>query len=413
MPFNGSGVFARVHNWQTDAAAGIDIDAARTDAEDDGFASGLSNVICKDGQTIAAANLPMGGFNHTGVANGSARNHYAALGQLQDGGIIYAGAVGGTADVITITLSPAISSYIAGQAFSFIASGNNTTNVTLNVNGLGAKALTKNGATVLIAGDIVSSSIVEVEYDGTQFQLVGGAGLSTSAAIAVVYAPLASPALTGNPTAPNQAIGNSSTRLATTAFVKTIPTKTVYTSGSGTYTTPTGVLFLKVRMVGSGQGGSGNGTSPGTAGLGTNTTFGSAFLTCNSGGNNGGATGGDVNIAGGIAQAANTVAQYINGGQGGGTPFGTGGPGGINSGAGQIAQANTGGGGGGAGATNVTGAAAGGMGGGYLEKLITSPSATYAYSVGAGGAGATVGSGGSAGGAGGSGIIIIEEFYIG
>lgn len=32
-------------------------------------------------------------------------------------------------------------------------------------------------------------------------------------------APLASPALTGNPTAPTQAAGNSSTRLATTAFV--------------------------------------------------------------------------------------------------------------------------------------------------------------------------------------------------
>lgn len=35
------------------------------------------------------------------------------------------------------------------------------------------------------------------------------------------YAPLASPDLTGNPTAPTQAAGNSSTRLATTAFVAT------------------------------------------------------------------------------------------------------------------------------------------------------------------------------------------------
>ena len=33
-------------------------------------------------------------------------------------------------------------------------------------------------------------------------------------------APLASPALTGNPTAPTQAAGNSSTRIATTAFVR-------------------------------------------------------------------------------------------------------------------------------------------------------------------------------------------------
>lgn len=33
------------------------------------------------------------------------------------------------------------------------------------------------------------------------------------------YAPLASPALTGNPTAPTQSAGDDSTRLATTAFV--------------------------------------------------------------------------------------------------------------------------------------------------------------------------------------------------
>lgn len=39
------------------------------------------------------------------------------------------------------------------------------------------------------------------------------------AAGAGTYAPLASPAFTGNPTAPTQTLGNSSTRLATTAFV--------------------------------------------------------------------------------------------------------------------------------------------------------------------------------------------------
>lgn len=41
----------------------------------------------------------------------------------------------------------------------------------------------------------------------------------TSATAASAYAPLASPALTGNPTAPTQAPGNNSARVATTAFV--------------------------------------------------------------------------------------------------------------------------------------------------------------------------------------------------
>jgi len=40
------------------------------------------------------------------------------------------------------------------------------------------------------------------------------------AALDAVYAPLVSPPLTGNPTAPTQTAGNNTTRLATTAFVK-------------------------------------------------------------------------------------------------------------------------------------------------------------------------------------------------
>jgi hypothetical protein len=42
---------------------------------------------------------------------------------------------------------------------------------------------------------------------------------ATTSAVAATYAPLASPALTGNPTAPTQTSGNNSTRIATTAFV--------------------------------------------------------------------------------------------------------------------------------------------------------------------------------------------------
>ena len=40
-----------------------------------------------------------------------------------------------------------------------------------------------------------------------------------SSDVAAIYAPLISPALTGNPTAPTQTFGNNSTRIATTAFV--------------------------------------------------------------------------------------------------------------------------------------------------------------------------------------------------
>lgn len=61
MPFDGSGNFNRVANWVNDAAALIKIRADRHDAEDDNFASGLSNTLTKDGQTQPTANLPMNG----------------------------------------------------------------------------------------------------------------------------------------------------------------------------------------------------------------------------------------------------------------------------------------------------------------------------------------------------------------
>ena len=69
MPFNGSGVFQRVRNWMADATAGIKIRADYHDAEDDGFATGLSNTITKDGQTVITQNIPFNSKRITGLAD--------------------------------------------------------------------------------------------------------------------------------------------------------------------------------------------------------------------------------------------------------------------------------------------------------------------------------------------------------
>jgi hypothetical protein len=61
--------------------------------------------------------------------------------------------------------------YAAGQSFWFVSAGANTGAVTINVNGLGAKAITKNGTVPLVAGDIPAAVVVGIVYDGTQFQL--------------------------------------------------------------------------------------------------------------------------------------------------------------------------------------------------------------------------------------------------
>jgi hypothetical protein len=83
MPFNGTGQFSLVYSWANDAANGIDITASRFDTQEGDMAtSGFDNCLTRDGQGIATANLPMGGFKHTGVANGTANTDYAAYGQL-------------------------------------------------------------------------------------------------------------------------------------------------------------------------------------------------------------------------------------------------------------------------------------------------------------------------------------------
>lgn len=58
MAFNGSGVFSRLYNWVSDAANSIKITASRMDAEMDGFATGLSGCVTKDGQTTTTASIP-------------------------------------------------------------------------------------------------------------------------------------------------------------------------------------------------------------------------------------------------------------------------------------------------------------------------------------------------------------------
>lgn len=78
----------------------------------------------------------------------------------------------GVADAYVIVCSPAVTAYVAGQRFSFQALNPNTGASTLAVNALAAKAIKKNVSDDLVAGDIPDNIIVEVVYDGTNFQLV-------------------------------------------------------------------------------------------------------------------------------------------------------------------------------------------------------------------------------------------------
>lgn len=211
-----------------------------------------------------------------------------------------------------------------------------------------------------------------------------------------------------------------------------LPTIQKFTSGSGTYTLPTGCLYIRVRLVGGGGGGGSSGTAAwGSASGGVASTFGTSLLTANGGGAGSQSTGGTGGTATVNSPATQVIANagvdgqgsHFNngltdqqpGGNGASTPLGGGGGGGAYGAAGRPATVNTGAGGGGgggpAGSTSAFYSGSGGGAGAFIEAIITSPSATYSYAVGAKGSGGTAGTSGFAGGDGGSGYIIVEEYY--
>jgi len=74
-------------------------------------------------------------------------------------------------NTITLAAASTLSAYAQGDRFMFKAGGTNTGAATLNVDSVGAKAIQKRQS-ALVAGDITSGDIVEVQYDGTQFQML-------------------------------------------------------------------------------------------------------------------------------------------------------------------------------------------------------------------------------------------------
>lgn len=71
MPFNGSGDFSRVHNWQQDRDNGIKILALRMDQEFDNFQGGMNLVFLRNGLVPMTGNLNMGTNYLLGLGAGS------------------------------------------------------------------------------------------------------------------------------------------------------------------------------------------------------------------------------------------------------------------------------------------------------------------------------------------------------
>lgn len=82
MPFDSQGNFTRVMNWQEDAANSIPILASRHDDEDDNFANGFNETMCRDGRTAMTGQLKMNNNKIVNVANATASGDVVNKGQL-------------------------------------------------------------------------------------------------------------------------------------------------------------------------------------------------------------------------------------------------------------------------------------------------------------------------------------------
>lgn len=198
----------------------------------------ITQSIAYDGQTTPVANLPMGNYAHINVADAVARTMYASAGQVQDSAFTYLTSPSGT-NTVTATAALGMSAYVTGQRFFLIASGTNTGATTLNINSIGAKNITKNGTTALSAGDIQSSAVVQMVYDGIQFQLLNPYSASVGpTTLTISSLSLTSNVVTINTTSAHGILINDSvvvTAVTNTAVNGSFTVASVPTSTSFTY----------------------------------------------------------------------------------------------------------------------------------------------------------------------------------
>jgi hypothetical protein len=109
------------------------------------------------------------------------------------------GTAGGVADAYTVALPYTPAAYTTGMMVAFKAGAQNTGAATVNVNGLGVKSIKRPDGTALQAGDITTTAVTLLFYNGTDFiignslpSIVSAAAASASAAAVSAAAALAS-----------------------------------------------------------------------------------------------------------------------------------------------------------------------------------------------------------------------------
>lgn len=360
--FNGSGTYVRYYNWTNDKANSIPITASRFDTEDNGFATGLSNTITKDGQQTTTALIPFA--VGIGVAPGTVMaptisvigDQTTGFYQTTGGELRFAssGVYAATINANGLDNTPVGQGTAAGGSFTTLAASST----------LGVTGATTLSSTLAITGNVSVNTNKFTVAASSGNTLVAGTLTVTGAA-----------SLGNGSTATTQSANDNSTKLATTAYVDRAATvgtlhKSLLTSGT-TWTSPSGITsstVFKVTVVGGGGGSAGAnpngiaaggaggtaiyfasglsastgytyaigaaGSSSGGNGGNTSITFGATTVTANggagtttsgAGGAGGTASNGDINIAGQSGQYGNGSTNFPNYPNGGSSLLGGGG----------------------------------------------------------------------------------------
>jgi len=175
-PFSGPGNSGSIQNTVRKGGVAVQIKAgvaAATGTQvaptaDAGW-TGLFLVTVANGQTtITSGNItqlpaaPYIGVTLPGVPFG-----------VQSGKWVWAGTFGGTANALTATLSPVLTSLPAGTTIWGIAAFTNTTAVTLAVNGQSAVSAVRRDNSAMAPGDIIANELIGFMSDGTHLRLQG------------------------------------------------------------------------------------------------------------------------------------------------------------------------------------------------------------------------------------------------
>lgn len=343
-----------------------------------------------------------------------------------------------SADWSTFNGKQASGNYITALTGQVTASGPGSVAATIAANTVTNSNLAQM-ATLTIKGNNTGGTANALDLTVSQVNTMLGTIVNPLTTLGDTLYENATPAptrLAGNTTAVKQFYTQTGTGAvsAAPAWSSLItPTVQTFTSGTAqTYTTPAGVLYIRVRAVGGGGGGAGSGTSgAGAGGSGTATTFGTSLITANPGTGASAASG--TGGAGGTAAALGagaigtcvpgsqgygltligTITVGAAGGAGGSSPYYSGAGAPVYASAGGSAAANTGAGGAGGGASTTASdfPGSGGGSGSFCEaEVVPTAAQTFAYTVGAVGAGGTAGTNGFAAGSGAAGYIEVTEY---